>query len=196
MQSPLQFGRMTRQHAGVDESGRVSTGWSGLRPSSQDGKRGFCRRQTPSLLFTRRKREDRGCRVGGLFGNGFALLAPVAYAMVGLVGQRGAWIANPAGLFAVLGLSTLPGLVWLDYFSVGVEQVAGVDVAFDAQTAAEGLPGFAALAAPALVTSMLAGPVALLALWRAGLVDGGSPWWRQPLSSHLTSSLGGSLVSR
>jgi hypothetical protein len=62
---------------------------------------------------------------------GFALFAPVAYAMVGLVRQRGAWIANLSGLFAVLGLSTLPGLVLLDYFSVGVEQVAGVDVAFD-----------------------------------------------------------------
>src|SRR5215207_1139958 len=37
---------------------------------------------------------------------------------------------------------------------------------------------------------------ALPVLWRAGLSHGGSPWWRRPLSSHLTSSLGGSLVSR
>jgi hypothetical protein len=57
---------------------------------------------------------------------GFALFAPVAYATVGLVRQRGAWIANLAGLFAVIGLSMLPGLVLLDYFSVGVEQVAGL----------------------------------------------------------------------
>ena len=41
---------------------------------------------------------------------GFARFAPVAYAMVGLVRRRGAWIANLAGLLAVLGLSTLPGL--------------------------------------------------------------------------------------
>jgi hypothetical protein len=40
---------------------------------------------------------------------GFALFAPVAYAMVGLVRRWGAWIANLAGLLAVLGLSTLPG---------------------------------------------------------------------------------------
>jgi hypothetical protein len=110
---------------------------------------------------------------------GFALFAPVAYAMVGLVRQRGAWIANLAGLFAVIGLSTLPGLVLLDYFSVGVEQVAGVDVAFDGQTAAEGLPGFAVLIAPAFVTSLLAVPVALLALWRAGLVA----WWLPVMSA-------------
>jgi hypothetical protein len=51
---------------------------------------------------------------------GFALFAPVAYAMVGLVRRRGAWIANLAGLLAVLGLSTLPGLVFIDYFSVAV----------------------------------------------------------------------------
>src|SRR5687768_10499213 len=51
---------------------------------------------------------------------GFALFAPVAYAMVGLVRRRGAWIANLAGLLAVLGLSTLPGLVFIDCFSVAV----------------------------------------------------------------------------
>jgi hypothetical protein len=50
---------------------------------------------------------------------GFALFAPVAYAMVGLVRRRGAWIANLAGVLAVLGLSTLPGLVFLDFFQRG-----------------------------------------------------------------------------
>src|SRR5688572_8127246 len=60
---------------------------------------------------------------------GFALFAPVAYAMVGLVRRRGGWIANVAGLFAVLGLSTLPGLVLTDYMLVGVEHVAGLDAA-------------------------------------------------------------------
>jgi hypothetical protein len=104
---------------------------------------------------------------------GFALFAPVAYAMVGLVRRRGAWIANVAGLLAMLGLSTLPGLVLLDYFGVGVEHVAGVEVAFNSQTAAEELPGFTVLMVPAFLTSLLAIPVATLALWRAGLVA----WW-------------------
>jgi hypothetical protein len=104
---------------------------------------------------------------------GFALFAPVAYAMVGLVRRRGGWIANVAGLFAVLGLSTLPGLVLIDYMLVGVEHVAGLDAAFDAGAATENLPGFTALAVPAVVASLLAVPVATLALWRAGLVR----WW-------------------
>ena len=104
---------------------------------------------------------------------GFALFAPVAYAMVGLVRRRGAWIANLAGLFAVLGLSTLPGLVLTDYVLVGVEHVAGLDAASNVDAATENLPGFTALAVPAVLASVLAVPVAALALWRAGLVR----WW-------------------
>jgi hypothetical protein len=104
---------------------------------------------------------------------GFALFAPVAYAMVGLVRRQGAWIANLAGVLAVLGLSTLPGLVLLDYFSVAVEHVAGLEVAVNAEDAVEKLPGFAALTVPALISSILAVPVATLALWRARLVA----WW-------------------
>ncbi len=75
---------------------------------------------------------------------GFALFAPVAYAMVGLVRRRGTWIANLAGVLAVLGLSTLPGLVFIDYFSVAVEHVAGLEAAVNAEGAVEKLPGFAA----------------------------------------------------
>jgi len=101
---------------------------------------------------------------------GFALFAPVAYAMVGLVRRRGAWIANLAGLLAVLGLSTLPGLVFLDYFSVAVEHVSGLGATVKAEDAVEKLPGFAALAAPAFISAILAVPVATLALWRARLV--------------------------
>jgi hypothetical protein len=104
---------------------------------------------------------------------GFALFAPAAYGMVGLVRWRGAWIANLAGLLAVLGLSTLPGLVLFDYFSVAVAQVAGLEAAVNAEDAVEKLPGLGALTAPALISSILAVPMATLALWRARLVA----WW-------------------
>jgi hypothetical protein len=104
---------------------------------------------------------------------GFALFAPVAYAMVGLVRRRGAWIANLAGVLAVLGLSTLPGLVFIDYFSVAVEHVAGLEAAVNAEGAVEKLPGFAAVTVPAFISAILAVPVASLALWRARLVA----WW-------------------
>jgi hypothetical protein len=104
---------------------------------------------------------------------GFALFAPAAYGMVGLVRRRGAWIANLAGLLAVLGLGTLPGLAIFDYFSVAVVHVAGLEAAVNAENAVEKLPGYAALTAPALISSFLAVPVATLALWRARLVA----WW-------------------
>ena len=104
---------------------------------------------------------------------GFALFAPVAYAMVGLVRRRGAWIANLAGLLAVLGLSTLAGLVFLDYFDVAVVHAAGLEAAVNTGDAVEKLPGFAALSAPVFISSILAVPIATLALWRAGLVA----WW-------------------
>ena len=104
---------------------------------------------------------------------GFALFVPVAYAMVGLVRRRGAWIANLAGVLAVLGLSTLPGLVFIDYFDVAVEHAAGLEAAVNAGDAVEKLPGFAAVTVPAFISAILAVPVATLALWRARLVA----WW-------------------
>ena len=104
---------------------------------------------------------------------GFALSAPVAYAMVGLVRRQGAWIANLAALLAVLGLSTLPGLVFLDYYDVAVVQTAGLEAAVNAGDAIEKLPGFAALLVPVFIPAILAVPVATLALWRARLVA----WW-------------------
>ena len=108
---------------------------------------------------------------------GFALFAPVAYAMVGLVRRRGAWIANMAGLLAVLGLSTLPGLVFLDYFSVAVVHTAGLEATVNAEDAVEKLPGFAALSAPAFISAILAVPVATLASGAVTPRRGGALEW-------------------
>jgi hypothetical protein len=104
---------------------------------------------------------------------GFALFAPVAYAMVALVRERGAWLANLAGVLAVLGLSTLPGLVMIDFLGVATVRVADVETAFQAGEELENLPGFVALVVPAFLTSLLAVPVATIAMWRARLF----PWW-------------------
>ena len=104
---------------------------------------------------------------------GFALFAPVAFALVGLVRGRGAWLANVAGILAVVGLTTLPGLVLLDYANVGAAHVTDVETAFAVQEETEKLPGFLVLLVPAFLSSMVALPLAALAAWRAGLV----PWW-------------------
>jgi hypothetical protein len=106
---------------------------------------------------------------------GFALVAPVVYAMVALVRGRGAWLANVAGLLAVTGLSTLPGLVLLDFTNVAASLASGLDEAVAVQEQLDELPYFLAIVIPAFLTAVLALPVAVLAMWRAGLVPGYLP---------------------
>lgn len=103
---------------------------------------------------------------------GFALLAPAVYGMVALVRGRGAWLANVAGVFAVIGLSTLPGMVLLDFTSVATVQAADLQTAGLVEDQMEQLPYFMAIVIPAMLTSLLALPLAVVALWRAGLFPG------------------------
>ena len=106
---------------------------------------------------------------------GFALIAPVVYAMVALVRGRGAWLANIAGLFAVIGLSTLPGLVLLDFTTVAANLATDLDTAVAVEKQLGEMSYFLAIVIPAFVTAVLALPVAVAALWRAGLVPGYLP---------------------
>ena len=52
---------------------------------------------------------------------------------------------------------------------LAVAHVAGLEAAVNAEDAVQKLPGFAAVTVPAFISSMLAVPVATLALWRARL---------------------------
>lgn len=106
---------------------------------------------------------------------GFALLAPVVYAMVGLVRGRGAWLANVAGLLAILGLSTLPGLVLLDFTNVAANLATDLDTAVAVEEQLGELAYFLAVVIPAFLTAVLAMPVAVTAMWRAGLFPGYVP---------------------
>jgi hypothetical protein len=106
---------------------------------------------------------------------GFALIAPVVYAMVALVRGRGAWLANVAGVLAVLGLSTLPGLVLIDFASVATHLSSGQEAVAAMEDEMDGLGWFLAVVIPAFLTSILALPVAVAALWRARLVPGYLP---------------------
>lgn len=103
---------------------------------------------------------------------GFALLAPVVFAMVGMVRARGAWLANVAGLLAVVGLSTLPGLVMLDLTATAAVQVTDVATADAINVQLGESPAFLAVAIPAFLAAVAALPVAVVALWRARLVPG------------------------
>jgi hypothetical protein len=106
---------------------------------------------------------------------GFALLAPVVYGMVALVRARGAALANVAGVLAVIGLSTLPGLVLLDFAPVAASLAADLDTAVAVEEQMGQLGWFVVIILPAFLCAMLALPIALTAMWRAGLVPGAMP---------------------
>lgn len=106
---------------------------------------------------------------------GFALIAPVVYAMVALVRGRGAWLANVAGFLAVIGLSTLPGLVLLDFTAVAAAVGADLDTAAAIEDQLGQMGWFLAIVIPAFLSAMVALPLGLAALWRGGLVPGSVP---------------------
>jgi hypothetical protein len=106
---------------------------------------------------------------------GFALVAPVVFAVVALVRDRGAWLANIAGVMAILGLTTLPGLVLLDFSSVATLLASDIETVTAMEQEMEGMGWFLAVVIPAFFASMIALPLALVAAWRAGLVPGWLP---------------------
>jgi hypothetical protein len=106
---------------------------------------------------------------------GYALWAPVAFAAVGLVRHRGAALANAAGLLAILGLTTLPGLVMTDFWAVATLRATDVETLAAMERELENLHWFSALIAPVFVAALAALPLAVVALWRAGLVPWGAP---------------------
>lgn len=91
---------------------------------------------------------------------------------------KGAWLATIAAILGFVGMTTLPGLLFIDWYDSAIGQVYGVDAAIAVNEHMErtmwGPPVFVV---PGLVGFLLGLPLAALALWRAGLVR----WWA-PLS--------------
>jgi hypothetical protein len=95
------------------------------------------------------------------------LLAPYVRA-------RGAWLATIAAVVAFVGMTTLPGLLIIDFYDSAIGQVAGAgttehvnELMRDTMWAAR------AIAIPGFLGFALALPLAGIAIWRAGLVR----WW-------------------
>ncbi len=103
----------------------------------------------------------------------FAFLIVPAFVLIALVRGRGAWLANVAGVFAVLGMTTLPGFLLTDFYDVAIYGELGGDAWQQVMDRMEELPGGIFMLLSALLGFMLTLPAALLAAWRAGLL----PWW-------------------
>jgi hypothetical protein len=108
----------------------------------------------------------------------FALLAIPTVALISAVRGRGAWIANLAGFFAFLGMTTLPGFLLTDFYDIAIYGELGGDAWQVVNDRIESLPGATVMFLTALIGFTLALPVALLAAWRASLLS----WWPAALS--------------
>lgn len=113
----------------------------------------------------------------------FALLAIPAVALIVATRGRGAWLANLAALFAVLGLTTLPGFLLTDFYDIAIYGELGGEAWDAVDDRIQELPGAAVMFITGFFGFLLALPTALLAAWRGGLL----PWW--PAAMILVGSL-------
>ena len=88
---------------------------------------------------------------------------------------KGAWLANVAAFIGFVGMTTLPGLLFTDWYDSAIGQVHGGADAVQAvqDQMSETMWGVQALVMPGMIGFMLALPLATIALWRAGVVR----WW-------------------
>ena len=93
--------------------------------------------------------------------------------IAGLVHGRGVWIANVAAFLGFVGMSTLPGLLFVDFYDSAIGQVAGAETTAQVSQVMEGMWEVPAIVVPGLAGFILAPPLAAVAAWRAGLVR----WW-------------------
>jgi hypothetical protein len=100
-------------------------------------------------------------------------IAP-ALLLAAYVKGKGAWLANIAALVGFVGMTTLPGLLFVDWYDSAIGQMYGVDaierVNEHMSATMWGVPVFTL---PGIIGLALALPLAAVALWRAGLVR----WW-------------------
>jgi hypothetical protein len=103
----------------------------------------------------------------------FVAWAPLVFALVGLVRGRGAWLANVAAILAVLGATTLPGFLIVDFYDIAIVDTVGGEAYDDVTDRLEELPGATVLFITGFLGHLLCLPVALFAAWRAMLL----PLW-------------------
>ena len=86
---------------------------------------------------------------------------------------RGAWFANVTAFVGFAGMTTLPGLLFSDWYDSAIGQNFGAEGAEQVQETMQAMWGIPVFTTPGLVGLMLSLPLAALTLWRAGR----APWW-------------------
>ena len=117
----------------------------------------------------------------------YALMGAAALMLVGLVRQRGSWLANVGGVLAWLGIATIPGFLLADFYDSAIGQIYGVEGTVEVNERMEGMWALMFMAGTGGIGLLLGLPVAALAAWRAGLI----PWWA-PLA--VVAGIGGGFL--
>jgi len=100
---------------------------------------------------------------------GFALFAPALFGALALLRGRGATLGHIAAIAAVLGLTSIPGILIIDWYDLALAQRYGVEeAAAFRQTMEESYPLLLLLVVPAGLGFLAALIVLPFALWRAG----------------------------
>ena len=87
---------------------------------------------------------------------------------------KGAWLANVAAFLGFVGMTTLPGLLFVDWYDSAIGQLYGTEaVTAVNERMSDTMWGIPAFTLPGMIGFMLALPLATVALWRAGVVR----WW-------------------
>ena len=104
----------------------------------------------------------------------YAFWGITAFMAAAYVKGRGATLANIGAFLAFIGMTTLPGLVAIDWYDSSIGQVYGVDaVGALHEHMDETLWALPFFATPGIIGILLCLPVAAAALWRGGVVH----WW-------------------
>jgi hypothetical protein len=101
----------------------------------------------------------------------FALLIVPVFVLISMIREQGAWVANAAGILAVLGMTTMPGLLVVDFFDIAIYGELGGDAWQAVSDRLEELPGMIIMFVSAFVPFVLALPLIFLAAWRGGLLS-------------------------
>lgn len=87
---------------------------------------------------------------------------------------RGAWLANVTAFVGFAGMTTLPGLLFIDWYDSAIGKVYGVDgVVAVNDKMSEVMWGIPWFVTPGIAGLMLALPLTAITLWRARLAS----WW-------------------
>ena len=122
----------------------------------------------------------------------YAFWGVTAFLAAAYVRGRGATLANVGAFLGFVGMTTLPGILAVDWYDSSVGQVYGVDAISSLHEHMDktlwALPIFAA---PGIIGLLLCLPLAAAGLWRAGVVR----WWSFAAALSGTATFIGSGVT-